>query len=90
MNGRSRIDEPPPRSEKELLEAATRLNEELSALVAITDSGMSTLELEELMKAVLLRLVQVMKADAGAIMLEEAGGLSVRATVGFDAEAAGC
>ncbi|MEO7921497.1 MAG: PAS domain-containing protein [Thermoanaerobaculia bacterium] len=74
---------------EELLEQATRLNEELAALVSITDGAISTLDLEELMKVLLARLIQVMKADAGAILLEEAGGLVVRATQGFSADVSG-
>ena len=74
-----------PRTERGLLDEATRLNQELSALVSITDCAISTLDLEELMKVLLERLVHVMKADAGAILLEEGGRLVVRATTGFGA-----
>jgi two-component system, NarL family, sensor histidine kinase UhpB len=81
-------DEAPqfPRAERELLEEANRLNQELSALVAITDDAISTLDLEELLKVLMKRLMHVMKADAGAILLEEGGGLVVRATTGFHAD----
>lgn len=75
----------PPRPERELLTEATRLNEELSALVAVTDSALSTLDLGELITVLLDRLLRVMRADAGAILLEERGRLVVRAMAGLRA-----
>jgi PAS domain S-box-containing protein len=62
---------------------AKNVNEELAALVALTDRAISTLDLDELLEALLERLVVVMKADAGAVMLEESGRLVVRCTRGL-------
>src|SRR5258706_581029 len=72
-----------PREERKVLEETTRLNEELAALVALTDRAISTLDIDELLEALLERLVVVMKADAGAVMLEESGRLVVRCTRGL-------
>ncbi|HEV8268164.1 MAG TPA: GAF domain-containing protein, partial [Thermoanaerobaculia bacterium] len=77
------------RPERELLVETTRLNEELAALASITDRALSTLDLEALMKVLLERLVHVMKADAGAILLDEGGRLVVRAMEGFSGGIAG-
>jgi PAS domain S-box-containing protein len=66
------------------LEEADFANEELSALVAVTDEAISTLELAQLLDTLLKRLVRVMGADAGALMLVEEGALIVRSTIGFD------
>lgn len=71
------------RVELEVLAETTRLNEELAALVSVTDCAISTLDLQTLLEVLVERLVKVMKADAGAILLEEHGQLVVRAMRGF-------
>ena len=49
------------------LEEADFANEELTALVAVTDEAISTLELPQLLDTLVRRLVRVMGADAGAL-----------------------
>lgn len=60
-----------------------QVNEELKALDSITDSALSTLELPALLDALLDRLLLVMNADAGAILLEKDGWLAESAARGF-------
>lgn len=62
---------------------STRLNEELTALLEVTDSALSTLDLDTLLAVLLERLVRVMRADAGAILLVDGQELAVRAIAGF-------
>jgi len=72
-----------PRPERSLLGEAARMNEDLAALLAVTDSTVSTLDVDSLIHTLLERLLLVTRADAGAILLERSGRLEVRAIAGF-------
>lgn len=54
-----------------LLEKLIREREDLAALTVVTANAISTLELDELLKVLLKRIVAVMHADIGVILLKE-------------------
>jgi PAS domain S-box-containing protein/diguanylate cyclase (GGDEF)-like protein len=72
---------------KQLLEQLRREKEDLSALSAVTANSISTLNLEELLNVLLLRIVKVMNADAAVILLKKDDRLEVRASIGIDEQA---
>jgi PAS domain S-box-containing protein len=67
----------------QLLERFKQENEDLAALTHVTASALSTLNLDELLTALLQRVVEVMKADAAAILLAEGEWLRLRAGIGL-------
>lgn len=66
-------------SERSLREA----NAQLNAVAEISDTAMSTLDLEELMPRLLTRLVEVMHADGALLLLAEGESLRSFASVGL-------
>ncbi len=73
-----------PRPERALLDEAARINHDLAGLLAVTDTTVSSLDIDSLIRILLDRLLQVTCADAGAILLEKNGRLVVRAITGFN------
>ncbi|WP_017717886.1 PAS domain S-box protein [Kamptonema formosum] len=76
------------RERERLIEQLRRETEDLAALSAVTASGISTLNLEELLDALLGRIVEVMGADFAAILQEENGQLHLRACAGLEGSSA--
>lgn len=72
--------------QKRLLEELRREKEDLSALIAVTTNGISTLHLKELLDVLLQRIVAVMRADAAVILLKKDNQLYVGSSLGIDAE----
>ena len=72
--------------QKRHLEELRREKEDLSALIAITTNGISTLHLKELLDVLLQRIVAVMRADAAVILLKKDNQLYVGSSLGIDAE----
>jgi PAS domain S-box-containing protein/diguanylate cyclase (GGDEF)-like protein len=72
--------------QKQLLEELRREKEDLSALIAVTTNGISTLHLKELLDVLLQRIVAVMRADAAVILLKKDNQLYARSSLGIDAE----
>lgn len=72
--------------QKRLLEELRREKEDLSALIAVTSNGISTLHLDELLEVLLGRIVEVMCADAAVLLLKQDNQLYVRSSLGIDAE----
>ena len=64
------------------LERLKQENEDLAALTQVTTNAISTLELDELLRVLLGRMVEVMRADAATILLADGAELRVRASVG--------
>lgn len=58
-------------------------NERLNAIADISDTAISSLDLNELAPALLARLVDLMHADAAALLLAEEGFVRTLSTVGF-------
>ncbi|MBE9225115.1 EAL domain-containing protein [Phormidium sp. LEGE 05292] len=76
-------------AEEERLELVKKLSQEredLTALSKVTANAVSTLNLADLLNILLQRIVEVIKADAGVILLKEGDRISVRATIGIEAE----
>ncbi|XWK89026.1 MAG: EAL domain-containing protein [Phormidium sp.] len=76
-------------AEKERLELLRKLSlesEDLTALSKVTANAVSTLNLGELLNVLLQRIVEVIKADTGVILLKEGDRLWVRATIGIEEE----
>ncbi|MFB2896176.1 EAL domain-containing protein [Aerosakkonemataceae cyanobacterium BLCC-F50] len=76
-------------AEKERLELLKKLSQEsedLTALSRVTANAVSTLNLGELLNVLLLRIMEVIKADTGVILLKEGDRLRVRATIGIEQE----
>ncbi|MBD2313506.1 EAL domain-containing protein [Desertifilum sp. FACHB-1129] len=69
-----------------LLEALTREKEDLAALSHVTANTIGILDLEELLRTLLERTLEVMKADRAVILLKEGDELSIRDSVGFTEE----
>ena len=65
-----------------LLERLKQENEDLAALTQLTANAISTLDLDELLRVLLGRVVEVMHADAATILLVEGAELRVRASAG--------
>ena len=73
------------RQERErLIGQLTQERDDLTALTQVTANAISTLNLNELLNTLLARLVAVMRADTGVILLIENDELKVRATLGLD------
>jgi len=72
---------------KQLLEELRREKEDLAALSSVTANSISTLNLEELLNVLLQRILEVMHADAGVILLKKDNRLEVRACVGIEQQA---
>ena len=72
--------------QKRLLEELRREKEDLSALIAVTTNGISTLHLKELLDVLLQRIVAVMRADAAVILLKKDNQLYVGSSLGIDPE----
>ncbi len=66
----------------ELLERLTQENEDLTALTLVTTNAISTLDLDELLRVLLGRVMAVMHADTATILLTDGAELHVRASVG--------
>ena len=69
---------------KRLLEELRREKDDLTVLSTVTANSISTLNLEELLKVLLQRIVILMHADAAVILLKQDNHLSVRASIGLD------
>ena len=67
-----------------LLDQLIKENEDLHALTQITANAISTLELNDLLNVLIERLVQVLRADTGAISLKVDDKLHYRASVGLE------
>ncbi|MFB2875668.1 EAL domain-containing protein [Floridanema aerugineum] len=77
------------KAEKErlaLLRKLSQESEDLTALSRVTANAVSTLNLGELLNVLLQRIVEVIKADTGVILLKEGDRLWVRATIGIEEE----
>jgi len=70
----------------EYLRQITEMNESLAALNTVTANSISTLELDDLLKVLLERLVNVMKADGAVVLLRENNCLVARASIGCEAD----
>ena len=66
----------------ELLERLAQQNEDLVALTQVTANAIGTLDLDEVLRGLLARVTEVMKADAATILLAEGGLLRVAARAG--------
>ncbi len=66
----------------DLLEKLKQENEDLTALTQITANAISTLDLEDLVRTLLHRVVEVMRADEATILLAEGRELRMLASVG--------
>lgn len=66
----------------ELLERLKQENEDLAALTQVTTNAISTLDLDELLRVLLGRVVEVMRADTATILLVDGAELRVRASAG--------
>ena len=69
-----------------LLKKLSLESEDLTALSKVTANAISTLNLEELLNVLLQRIVEVIKADTGVILLIKGDRLWVRATIGIAEE----
>lgn len=65
-----------------LLERLKQENEDLVALTRITANAIGTLDLDEMLRVLLERVTEVMKADSAAILLVEGSELRVAARAG--------
>lgn len=73
-----------------LRERYEKLKQSFDILTRITENMVSTLELEELLQTLLTRLIEVIKADGGAIAILEDGELLIKTVAGiFPKEFAG-
>jgi signal transduction histidine kinase len=70
---------------EELYKRLERANEELNAVLKITSSAFSTLELDKLLDAILKSLLDTLRADAAVILLTE-NGMRVFASTGAEEE----
>ncbi|MGQ4649718.1 EAL domain-containing protein [Lyngbya aestuarii] len=68
----------------QLLEELQQEKEDLAALSSVTANSVSTLNLEELLNVLLQRILEVMHADAGVILLKKDNRLEVRACIGIE------
>lgn len=66
----------------QLLERLKQENEDLAALTRVTANAISTLDLNDLLRVLLMRMMEVMKADTATILLAEGAELRIRASVG--------
>ncbi|HYE75967.1 MAG TPA: PAS domain-containing protein, partial [Blastocatellia bacterium] len=66
-----------------LIAQLKQTNEELQTLLSIADDAMNSPNLDALLQVLLHRLLKIIKADAGAILLYEDDQLYVRASLGF-------
>ncbi|MFB2919036.1 PAS domain S-box protein [Aerosakkonema funiforme] len=71
---------------EQLLEQLKQEKEDLTALTTVTANAIGSLNLDELLEVLLLRIANVVQADMGAILLKENDRLRVRASIGIDAE----
>lgn len=70
----------------ELIRKLSQESEDLTALSKVTANAVSTLNLADLLNILLQEIVEVTKADVGVILLTEGDRISVRATIGIEAE----
>jgi len=77
-----------------LIEQLRQETEDLTALSLVTSNSISTLNLEELLKVLLERIVAVMQVDRAAILLVQEDKttikLCIRASIGLEAEINSC
>ncbi|WP_143713335.1 hypothetical protein [Candidatus Kryptobacter tengchongensis] len=66
-----------------LREKYEKLKQNFDILTRITENMVSTLELEELLQTLLTRLIEVIKADGGAIAILEDGELLIKTVAGI-------
>jgi PAS domain S-box-containing protein len=66
----------------ELLDRLTQENEDLTALTQVTANAISTLDLDELLRVLLGRVIEAMHADSATILLVDGPELQVRASAG--------
>lgn len=66
----------------EFLERLKQENDDLTALTQVTANAVSTLDLDELLRVLLGRVIDVMHADTATILLADGAELHVRASVG--------
>lgn len=71
---------------EELLKQLERSNQDLSAILEITSSAISTLEFEELIDTILKRLVNTMKCNAAVILLRDENVVRAYACTGVEKE----
>lgn len=64
--------------------ALTEANASLNAVAAISDIAISALDLEQLLPAVLARLLDMMNADAAAVLIPDGNRMKRVASLGFD------
>ncbi len=84
LSERSRMQQEREKALREL----TATNDSLASLNQVTANAISSLDLEVLLQVLLLRLVEVMHADAAVVLLKEDGHLATRASVGLEAAVA--
>lgn len=70
------------RERAELLERLKQENEDLNALTQITANAISTLALDDLVRTLLSRVIEVMGADAATILLADGSELRMLASYG--------
>ncbi|MEB3277822.1 MAG: EAL domain-containing protein [Lyngbya sp.] len=70
------------RQQEQLVEQLQQQTEDLKALSAITENGVSTLDLNDLLQTLLLRIVSVTSADAAVLLLYQNNSLQPRSSVG--------
>ena len=66
----------------DLLERLKQENEDLAALTQVTANAISTLDLDDVLRVLLGRVVDVMHADTATILLADGAELRVRASAG--------
>jgi PAS domain S-box-containing protein len=66
----------------DLLERLRGESEDLAALTQVTANAIGTLDIDERLRVLLGRVVEVMRADAATILLADGAGLRVRASAG--------
>lgn len=69
-----------------LITQLKQTNEELQALLYIADDVINSPNLDSLLQTLLRRLLEIIKADAGTILLYEDDRLHVRASIGVEEE----
>ncbi|WP_413160124.1 EAL domain-containing protein [Capilliphycus salinus ALCB114379] len=67
---------------EQLVEELQQQTNDLRALSAITENGVSTLDLNDLLQTLLLRIVSVTAADAAVLLLYQNNSLQPRSSVG--------
>jgi len=74
-------------NQKNLIRQLKESNDQLTAIMEVTERAMSTLDIEELLNSLLNCIIQVMKADASVFLLKDDDQVQVRASIGIREEA---